>query len=140
MKGWLLFPVLAFVLLFVSACATSSRKRSEASETPGESLPPNCTLMAMTPQERELHKARLATLSRAASDLRKTDDGFTFSVNLDEMNLSELHRWAKDEQGCCSFLAIEARVIQPQRVAFVAVKCPEEFREVVLTTFGLATD
>lgn len=125
----------ALSIIMNRADAQSQKSESKA---PSKKLPPTCTLLSMTPVEREKHLKRLHALAKASSLVQKRGAEFVFTVDLKQMPLDELQLWASKEQGCCSFLKIHSRVTQQKTVAEVRVECPANLQDSVIQIFGLA--
>jgi hypothetical protein len=117
--------------------ADAQLQKTRAKEVPKQ-LPPSCTLMSMTPIEREQHVKRLHMLSKASRLVRKGGTEFVFTVDLKQMAFAELQLWASKEQACCSFLKIDSRVTERKTIAEVRVECPAHLQDSVIQTFGLA--
>lgn len=127
MKSLIYYSLLASGLIFVLAFASGKAFAKEQTEDP--SLPDSCTLMAMAPEERTTHLARLKMLRRSASDVKVSSDGFSFDVNLALMSWPDLEAWATSEQKCCSHLKIQSRIVEAGKRATVQVICPAEGKD-----------
>ena len=128
------FVFAAAVLLFAWVCGRSVFA-NERKQNP--SLPQSCTVMTMSGPEREVHLKRLALLSRAASEVKISADGFAFQVDLSVMSPADLQGWASNEQQCCSFLQIKSRVVEEGKRADVHVVCPADLKPEIAQSFGL---
>lgn len=139
MKLGTLLPVLAALLAIivswaVAGCTTGKERTDERSE-----LPASCTLLAMSPGQRQAHQARLEKLRHASQLRRETPEGFVFAVDLHILSAEDLRAWMENEQKCCSFLRMTNRVYENESMAEVTVVCPPEMRSEVMQTFGLRT-
>ena len=130
------FKLAAMTLIALLCSCTTNRKQS-ASTAEAVELPVNCTLAAMNERDRALHESRLRLLRRSESNPKMEPGGFTFTVCLTKMPLPDLVGWAKNEQGCCSFLRISHELDESGQFAVVTVDCPPEYREEVVRAFGL---
>jgi len=119
----------------LTACRTTDKRM-----TAGKQLPESCSLLAMSPADRAIHQQRLDKLCKASRLLRKTADGFEFTVDLRLMPMHDLQTWIENEQKCCSFLKMSNRILERNALAEVTVACPPEMRVEVMRTFGLRTD
>lgn len=136
MKLCILIPLALAAVFGLLSCSVASRNRRAATTTVGN-LPASCTLLQMTPKERQEHERRLGDLRQAAHSLSETAEGFAFKVDLRRMTLRDLRCWLDDEQRCCAFLSMDHRVVALNETAEVSVRCPKELRTEVMTTFGL---
>ena len=132
-----LFMIGATVALVLLALCVAGLKAFAQERTKTVPLPDSCTLMAMTPAQREVHLRRLEMLRRSASAAQMASDGFTFEVALTSMPLADFQSWAENEQKCCSYLKIESRVAGDQKRANVHVICPKDLRNETMQSFGV---
>lgn len=141
MRFSILLPIFSALSVALTVWMLTGCKTETKQATVGEQLPENCSLLAMSPEDRSRHQGRLDSLRKATSFERKTDDGFEFSVDLHRMSADELGLWMENEQKCCSFLQIRRRIDEAQQHAHISVKCPLDLRTQVMETFRLrATD
>jgi hypothetical protein len=137
MKSMLLFSILTAAAGLVWWAI--AQKPPALRQSPEKELPANCTLLAMSPDDRSLHLKRLESLRQAGRLQRIVPEGFVFQVDLREMPYEDLQVWMSDEQRCCSFLRMESN-IRSDSLAEVTVVSPPELRSEVMQTFGLRTE
>lgn len=140
MKLNFLLPLSIVVLGGIVIWTLTGCRTVEKRTTANRQLPESCSLLAMSPKDREAHQQRLAKVRTASRLLRQTSDGFEFTVNLRLMTAQDLQLWMENEQKCCSFLQMTNRILESDVFAEVSVVCPSELRVEVMRTFGLLTD
>ena len=140
MKLGILLPILTAVPAIAITWALTGCKSAHKPKSADSTLPASCTLLAMSPEQREAHQHRLENLRKASRLLRETADGFTFSVDLCVLPAYDLAAWMENEQKCCSFLRMTSHVNESKTLAEVQVNCPTDLRHEVMRTFGLNTE
>ena len=97
-----------------------------------------CNMSAMTPEQRRRYDALLADLAHAWATRCEIDDGYEFTVDLDQIPFIEIAEWIALEARCCPFFTFALEVRGEAESAALRLTGEEGVKDFIRAEFGFA--